>query len=584
VSGGTRAAATAPGERETGVPRGLVGAVALGMLLLGWVLRHYGLDLIDEGTLLAQTERVRTGEWPYRDFHTGYGPATFVLNAGLLTVFGVRLEVVRVGLAVTHAVGLTALAVLATRALGVFPAAAVLALTVSFFLPIAPGAFCVWNIPYPSWYAQALGGVALLAALAAPQRGARALVTSGAVWGMAFCFKQNTGVLGLAGVLVWRAFERANVREQRGSRTIGRVLALAIAGGVFLVVAGGSLGATGTVALALPALALATGVARLRVGAPFLGDAAWLGTGFALVVVPMVAITGAVAGWTSMARQLLHLGSGAAAVYGMAYPGPGDLGAALALGLSSGWRGVRRAMDLGWLFVLPLGQLIAAFQLRPGTGTRAWRLVVPAAILSYVQLFPRADFWHLLPVAGLSLVVAVGTATQALARIGDSRSRARSLLLGALVVLAAVRWVPNVAVLRAAFTAPPPGPQLARAAVRWDLAASPALRAVPEVVEALAGAPQAIGFPALAVFNFLSGVPNPLRHDYFFPGLLADPEERAIAEALTRLPDARVVVLRDPLAFFPAAFASHAPIAAAIERDFPRVREVGPYEVREAAR
>jgi hypothetical protein len=584
VSDGTRATATALETREPRVPRGLVGVAALGMLLLGWVLRHYGLDLVDEGTLLAQTERVRSGEWPYRDFHTGYGPATFALNAGLLTLFGVRLEVVRIGLAVTHAVGLAALTVLAARALGAFPAATVLALTVSFFLPIAPGAFCVWNIPYPSWYAQALGGVALLAALATPRCGAAALVASGAVWGAAFCFKQNTGVLGLAGVLVWRAFERAEVREQRVSRTIGRVLALAIAGGVLLVVAGGSLGMSGTVAIAFPALALATGVARLRVGAAFLGDAVWLATGFALLVVPVLGVTGSVVGWTSMTRQLLHLGSGAAAIYGAAYPGPGDLGTALALGLSSGWRGVRQAMDLGWLFVLPLGQLIAAFRLRPGTGSRAWRLVVPSAILSYVQLFPRADFWHLLPVAGLSLVVAVGTATQALVRLGDARSRARSLLLGALVVLAAVRWVPNVAVLRAALTSPPAAPELARAAVRWDLAASPALRAVPDVVEALAGAPQAIGFPALAVFNFLSGVPNPLRHDYFFPGLLADPEERAIAEALGRMPDARVVVLHDPLAFFRAAFVSHARIAAAIERDFPRVREVGPYEVREAAR
>ena len=48
----------------------------------------------------------------------------------------------------------------------------------------------------------------------------------------------------------------------------------------------------------------------------------------------------------------------------------------------------------------------------------------------------------------------------------------------------------------------------------------PALRAVPDVVAALGTAPQVVGFPALAVFNFLSGRPSPLRDDYFFPGLL----------------------------------------------------------------
>jgi hypothetical protein len=163
------------GEREARVPRGLVAGAALGTFLLVVALRHYGLDLVDEGTLLAQIERVRTGQWPYRDFHTGYGPALFALNAALLTFFGVHLEVVRIGLAVTHAVSLAALGVLAGRALGGFGAAVVVALTVSFFLPIAPGAFCLWNIPYPSWYAQALGGVGLLAALAVPRRCSRAV-------------------------------------------------------------------------------------------------------------------------------------------------------------------------------------------------------------------------------------------------------------------------------------------------------------------------------------------------------------------------------------------------------------------------
>jgi hypothetical protein len=152
-------------------------------------------------------------------------------------------------------------------------------------------------------------------------------------------------------------------------------------------------------------------------------------------------------------------------------------------------------------------------------------------------------------------------------------------------VVAAVRWLPNVAVVRATLQPPPLAtPHLARAAVRWDLASSPAVRAVPEVVAALAGAPQVIGFPALAVFNFLSGIPSPLRHDYFFPGLFSAADEQALAAAVGAARAARIVVLREPLAFFDQAFAAHAPIAAAIAREFPVVRRVGPYEVREAKR
>jgi hypothetical protein len=567
-------------ERDGAVARGLVVAAGLGMLLLALALRHYGLDLVDEGTLLAQIERVRTGQWPYRDFHSGYGPALFALNAGLLQLFGVHLEVVRVGLAVTHAVGLAALAALAARTLGVAAGAVVVALTVAFFLPIAPGAFAVWNIPYPSWYAQAAGALALLAALAVERRGGVALLASGAAWGIAFCFKQNTGVLGLAAVLVWRAFERHD--EERGRAALGLGLALALAAGTFVVAADGALGATGIAALALPALALAARVAQLRPRPALLVDAGWLAFGAALVVAPTLVVTGRAVGWDAMARQILHLGSGAAAIYGTAYPGPAELGTALG-GLSGGWRGLRQAMDLGWLFLLPLAHLVAALQLRAREGTRVWRLVVPAAILSYLQLYPRADFWHLLPFAGLSLIVAVGVAMPASARLTGEHSTAVSALLAALLVLAFGRWRPNVDVLRA-LGSPAPPPALERAAVRWDLATEPALRRVPDVVAALDGAPQVVGFPALAVFNFLSGRPSPLRDDYFFPGLLTERETRAITSTLEAARTARVVVLREPLAFFPAAFTSHAAIDAAIARAFPVIVQVGPYEIREAAR
>jgi hypothetical protein len=546
---------------------------------LGAAFLHYGFDLVDEGTLLAQFARVRSGQWPYRDFHTGYGPAAFGLNAALFAVFGTRLDVVRIGLVVTHAVGLGALTALATRALGAFGALVVVALTVSFFRPIAPGAFCLWSIPYPSWYAHAVGLVAILTALTCPKHGRVALLGAGIGWGIAFCFKQNTGILGLAAALVWRAIERGDPGARERRPWIGFGIALAMTLGVLAVVRTGALGPLGSVAIAAPVLILAIRTMHARPQSAVVGDAASLATGFLVVVGPMVLASWWHVGWPALGSQLFHVASGAADVYGRPYPSLGEVSAAWAR-VPTGWRAMREAMDVAWFVVLPLGHLLAAIALRPGGRTAVWRLLVPAAALSYVEIYPRGDFWHLVSFAGISLTVALGVAMRGLTTLLPRRPWTGQVLLGGLLVLAAARWVPNVAVLRAMDRPPVGSPSLARARVRWDLLDAPALRAVPEVVRALEGAPEVVGFPALAAFNFLSGAPSPLRHDYFFPGVPPVPEDGAIAEQLGRARTARIVVLREPMAFFAEALVSHAGLDAAIRHDFPVVERVGPYEIR----
>ena len=64
---------------------------------------HYGFNLDDEGTLLAQFYRTYLGELPYRDFHMGYTPSGHYFHAALFRLFGVSVVPLRCALAVCHA-------------------------------------------------------------------------------------------------------------------------------------------------------------------------------------------------------------------------------------------------------------------------------------------------------------------------------------------------------------------------------------------------------------------------------------------------------------------------------------------------
>jgi len=190
-------------------------ALALACVALAYfsAFRGYGINLPDEGTLLYKFERMADGQRLYADFHAGYTPGVFYVHSFLQEYLGQSILPGRVVLALVNSMSVAMLFLLAAPLCG-NGFAAVAALLYPAFMPVHPGHFASFNVPYPTWYSVAIFLAGLLAArgfVERPRNGQALLV--GLLAGLGFLFKPNIGAFQLACgmLLVLSALPRVGV-------------------------------------------------------------------------------------------------------------------------------------------------------------------------------------------------------------------------------------------------------------------------------------------------------------------------------------------------------------------------------------
>jgi hypothetical protein len=160
--------------------------------------RGYGINLPDEGALLYKFERMADGQRLYADFHAGYTPGVFYVHSFLQEYVGQSILPGRVVLAMVNSLSVAMLFLLAAPVCG-NGFAAIAALLYPAFMPVHPGYFASFNVPYPTWYSVAIFLAGLLAArsfVERPRNGQALLV--GLLAGLGFLFKPNVGAFQLA--------------------------------------------------------------------------------------------------------------------------------------------------------------------------------------------------------------------------------------------------------------------------------------------------------------------------------------------------------------------------------------------------
>lgn len=478
-----------------------VGAVAAVYFL---TLLTYGINLEDEGLVLHQIARTAAGEIPYVDFHTGYTPGTFWLNAALLRWVADSVLPIRAVLVLVNAAAVALLFALA-RPLAGTAIAVVAALGWAAFLPCFVGEFASFNVPYPAWY----GNTLFLATHWACDRWVRRgdsswLWLAGLFAGLAFGFKPNTGILAALAVGVAIALLHAG----RGDRDRPAALALLAAALVVVLAAFGFRVWMPELWLIAGPMLVLVGVRVFRArGVVVMPEGLWTTVGATaaaglLVTVPWVGWFVGRLGVGGFVREVLLLGSNADVIYATPYPIPLGfpaswplvaavgllVGGLLGEGVAHGRVARRTALLVVGSGAVAAGGLLALWAQMPEGLTRsitwqvqhvgfyavpvmlmgvAWRVVgrlrsggpgldeggrallvaTTFGAALFVTLYPRVDTMHLILAMPSALVVAAAV-TRRLACtwgpiVGLPPSVVRRGLVAVAAALALVAAVPN---------------------------------------------------------------------------------------------------------------------------------------------
>lgn len=623
------------------------GALAVAAFLLAlaylWPLRGYGLNVEDEGNLLLQITRVARGELPYVDFSTGYTPGFFALNALVWHVSG-DLLTFRTFLAVLHAGTVAALAALLA---GVARPVLALALPVLYlvYIPLFPGEFCAFNIAYPAWFATAgwLATAAAMLAFTTDQR-RRWLVAAGCAAAVTLAMKPNAGVLAFAAAAASvLSADRRGAEAGAWSALVWGTTFVGILLGVALVLGGVPRPLDAAIYLLPLVLAMGATVTWSRIRrAGVVGDLAMLGLPLVVLSAPWLVFFWRRLGTAGFLREVLLIGSGAADIFYVPFPVLEPWGvllsvlvaayAAAAL-LARRWLMPQAAflaivaavvamfvavarlgvMPEGWLWSTIWQLQKAAFALTLGTHVAGivwlWRCRVRAAvvgiagarhaastvlvlfaILMHVQLYPRADFMHLLVAAPLSLVLAGFLLDRVLAVWASALSEHpaatyRAIEHGTAAVVIVAIGIGLLPALQVVTSGPRFGLPFAVAPVGVEEARAGDLRALAIAGERLAadvggGAPT-VGFPAFGLLLFLTGGHNPTPFDYFWAGRPDHREEAEMLDVFVAAPPPALTASNRQFGFFDAAQAYYFLLRRFVRAHYGLVVRAGRFDVLE---
>ena len=167
----------------------LLVTLVAGLICYG-LFYNRGLGLSVIGYSIAPAERVMQGEVPYRDFLFNYTPGILWVNALLMKALGATLMATRIGLLGFKLITLITLYHVARRLTGRWAALVPVALTLAWL-----GHQQVFNV-YPDQYLVLFALAALSCMLTYNETGrARWLLLCGLAIGAVFVFKYNVGVL-----------------------------------------------------------------------------------------------------------------------------------------------------------------------------------------------------------------------------------------------------------------------------------------------------------------------------------------------------------------------------------------------------